>query len=262
MSKKHYSPIICSCLCCKSEIRTSDLATHLFFTNQYLFPKIPPHKIVCELCGKITFNYKKKRFCSLSCAAKSNNLKRPTGHESRTKNNISRAEKLTHNKKVEPNKRPEYTKVRPCSTCGKYFSGRRKTCSDACLSKSLKSHANNKQTHPCNRASIDYNGIKLGSSYELAVAMSLDENNIKWIKPKPMPYHDNTGRKRQYFADFYLPKFNVFLDPKNDYLINNINPYYGYSDIDKISWASKENGAKIIILNKNQLSWVAIKALL
>lgn len=42
------------------------------------------------------------------------------------------------------------------------------------------------------------------------------------------------GIKHTYTPDFYLPEYNVYLDPKNDYLINNINPGLGFKDVDKI----------------------------
>lgn len=68
---------------------------------------------------------------------------------------------------------------------------------------------------------IDYNGIKLDSQYELKVAQELDENLVKWERPKYFIWEDFNGIKHRYYPDFYLPEYNVYLDPKNDYLINN-----------------------------------------
>lgn len=109
---------------------------------------------------------------------------------------------------------------------------------------------------------IEYNGVKLGSSYELILAKSLDENNICWIQPERLKYKDNLGKSRTYTADFYLPEYDVFLDPKNDFLIENINPSLGFSDIEKIDWVSKQNSVKIYVLNKYQLDWQIVKLLL
>lgn len=106
---------------------------------------------------------------------------------------------------------------------------------------------------------IDYNGIKLGSSYELEVAIGLDEFNVKWYQPKRLNYIDCTGKNRTYTADFYLPEYDVYLDPKNDFLINNINPRLGFKDVDKISWVSEQNNVTIIILNKHELTWPIIR---
>ena len=107
------------------------------------------------------------------------------------------------------------------------------------------------------RKGIYYNGIKLDSSYEVLVAESLDSHNIKWERPGRFPYHiDNT--LHYYTPDFYLPDYDVYLDPKNDFLIENINPTLGYKDIDKIHQVEIENNIKIIILNKEQLNWESI----
>lgn len=99
----------------------------------------------------------------------------------------------------------------------------------------------------------------LGSSYELEVAVSLEENGIKWETCDRFNYVDVNGKKRTYTPDFYLPDYDVYLDPKNDFLINNINPALGYKDSEKIKWAEEQNGVIIIILNKKELNWNSIK---
>ena len=108
---------------------------------------------------------------------------------------------------------------------------------------------------------IDYKGKKLGSSYELTVAKSLDENNIKWDTCKRFNYIDPNGKARTYTPDFYLPEYNVYLDPKNDFLINKINPALGFNDCEKIRRVEEQNNIKVIVLNKNQLQWNNIKML-
>lgn len=91
-----------------------------------------------------------------------------------------------------------------------------------------------------------YKGITLDSSYELAVAESLDKNNIRWVRPKSMIWMDG-DQQRRYIPDFYLPDFKVYLDPKNDFLIKK--------DKRKIQLSEKFNDVRIIVLNKNELSW-------
>lgn len=108
---------------------------------------------------------------------------------------------------------------------------------------------------------VEYNGYKFDSSYEVEVAKSLDENNIRWEKPKSFIYHFNDA-EHTYTADFYLPDFDVYLDPKNDFLIENINPGTGYRDVDKIKQVELENNIKIIILDKYNLTWDRIKSIL
>lgn len=64
-----------------------------------------------------------------------------------------------------------------------------------------------------------YNGVWLDSSFELKVAQELDANGIEWVRPKAIKYQDKTGQLRRYLPDFYLPAFDIYLDPKNDFLI-------------------------------------------
>ena len=71
---------------------------------------------------------------------------------------------------------------------------------------------------------------------DLLKKISYDENNIIWIKPKAIKYLDINGKQHNYIPDFYLPQYDVYLDPKNDYLIkNNYNSKY------EIIWFSDKN---------------------
>lgn len=98
----------------------------------------------------------------------------------------------------------------------------------------------------------NYNGITLDSSYESKVARSLDQNNIRWIRPKSLKWNDN-GQIRRYIPDFYLTDYDVYLDPKNDFLIKK--------DARKISLTEQYNNVRIIVLDKNHLEWEQIIAL-
>lgn len=108
---------------------------------------------------------------------------------------------------------------------------------------------------------ILYNDTKLDSSYEVEVAKSLDANNVRWIRPKRIKYITPSGCSHYYTSDFYLPDYDIYLDPKNDFLIENINPSTGYKDTDKITWVMQQHSIKILILNKDQLTWDVIKTL-
>lgn len=65
------------------------------------------------------------------------------------------------------------------------------------------------------RGMIEYKGIMLDSSWELALAVRLDDTGIKWIRPDPIPWTDEQGITHNYFPDFYLPEYDLYLDPKN-----------------------------------------------
>jgi hypothetical protein len=97
-----------------------------------------------------------------------------------------------------------------------------------------------------------YKGIWFDSKWEVRVAESLDENNIAWERPAIGFIWSDAGKK--YYPDFYLPEYNVYLDPKNDYLIK--------TDSVKIVEAQKRNNIKVIILTKFQLNWETIKTLM
>ena len=112
------------------------------------------------------------------------------------------------------------------------------------------------------RRGILYKDIKLDSSYEVEVAKSLDEHLIRWERCKRFPYKTVDGKLHYYTPDFYLPDYSIYLDPKNDFLINNINPRTGIKDVDKIEMVCKQNNIRVLVLNKNQLSWPVINKLI
>lgn len=67
---------------------------------------------------------------------------------------------------------------------------------------------------------VEYKGILLDSSWELALAKRLDEIKIKWIRPEPLQWLDEIGLSHNYFPDFYLVDYDIYLDPKNSHAIN------------------------------------------
>ncbi len=95
-----------------------------------------------------------------------------------------------------------------------------------------------------------YKDIWFDSAWEVRVAVSLDENNIRWERPK-IGFLWN--EKNKYYPDFYLPDFDVYLDPKNEYLVKK--------DAFKISEASHLNNIRVLVLAEHQLSWDYIAAL-
>jgi len=62
---------------------------------------------------------------------------------------------------------------------------------------------------------VMYNGVLLDSTWELELARRLDSINVKWTRPAPLKWIDNSGIEHHYFPDFYLPEHNLYLDPKN-----------------------------------------------
>ena len=80
----------------------------------------------------------------------------------------------------------------------------------------------------------------MDSSWEVKMAKWMDENGISWDRNKKRHvfwWTDKEGNKRRYYPDFYLPKFDVYLDPKNKYKL--LNDQY------KLDRVIKENKIKL-----------------
>ena len=97
-------------------------------------------------------------------------------------------------------------------------------------------------------------GVILESTYEVRTAEILDALNIKWIKVRTGYIWNDDGKQRRYIPDFYLPEYDLFLDPKNDYLIEK--------DKRKINSAMEINSITVIVLSDNQISKEYIKSIL
>lgn len=102
--------------------------------------------------------------------------------------------------------------------------------------------------HP-NRGSR-YKGIWFDSNWEITVAKSLDEHGVMWERPTRGFIWNDEGNK--YYPDFYLIEYDIYLDPKNDYL--------QVQHKDKIENAQVRNGIKVIMLNGDELTWEIIQA--
>ena len=81
----------------------------------------------------------------------------------------------------------------------------------------------------------------LQSSFELKCSIILNELGIRWSRPKALKY-DN----RNYFADFYLPDHNLYLDPKNNYKAN--------LDKEKIKKVIEQNNVRVEILLEDYIT--------
>jgi hypothetical protein len=88
----------------------------------------------------------------------------------------------------------------------------------------------------------------LQSSYELRCSEILNTLGIQWLRPKALKYDG-----RNYFADFYLPGFDIWLDPKNNYKAK--------LDEEKIQKVIDQNNVKLFVILENQLTEEFIKQL-
>ncbi len=87
---------------------------------------------------------------------------------------------------------------------------------------------------------VDGSMVLLDSSWEEHLAYRLDSLNIKWCRPKnPIKWIDQKGKIRNYFPDFYLEDYDLYLDPKN--------PYAFISQQEKVLWL-KRNISNLLFL--------------
>lgn len=106
------------------------------------------------------------------------------------------------------------------------------------------------------RKSYLFEGNRLDSSYELTVAKELKDHNINFeIHPNGLIYTDGEGKTRTYFPDFYLIDYDVYLDPKNDFLLSDKYKYHGLTTKEKIDRVQKENDVIVLLLDKSSLTF-------
>lgn len=246
------------CLWCKEETDNAQFCSlHCSNKHRYREPKY-----TCLQCGKKTKN---KKFCSRSCAAKCNNKKgqettwtdesrckaskrlkafycSAKGQES-TKKAVKSRRALDKSREFYVWKGTKYKK-NYCRECKKRIAPGYKRCG-SCHGKNWVAKW---KTQDYKRS--DGSVVHMDSSWEVKVAEDLDANRIDWLRPQSFPWQDKEGKDRRYYPDFYLPKYDVYLDPKNDYLIKK--------DKDKIERVCKQNKVRVMILNKDELNWASI----
>lgn len=226
----------------------------------------------CLMCGNEIEHYKK--FCNNSCSATYNNsLRNGVSEEQKLKTSETLKRKYKNGEIVNANKgktlynkrgariKQEFTEKK-CIVCGNEFRAKgypskaRHTCSNECqISKVTgRTYLNG------SRKNIEYfnkwinKNINLESSWELKIAERLDELNIEWVRPKYLKWVDSNNVERLYYPDFYLPKYLLYLDPKNEYCLvkdkekmeffeNIINIKYGHIDfvLSEINKLNNEN---------------------
>jgi hypothetical protein len=198
----------------------------------------------CIQCNSdLDFYKRKNKFCGSSCSAIYNNTKRE-GHKQETKDKIAKSllgrvlSQETRDKILSSlSKTIKFgsckIKYTNCKICDKLFTQRnynkKVTCSNHCRIEA----STNRKYRNGSRKTIKYKNLTLESSWELKVAIYLDENNVEWVRPKPFKWKNSNGKDKLYYPDFYLPNYNLFLDPKN--------PHCMEIDKEKMEWFSKEH---------------------
>lgn len=227
----------------------------------------------CLNCNHaIDYDKRLNIFCSSSCSAQYNNQRRPPRSiesRRRTADSLKKlyAEIKKNKTKIEKNKpkikkTERLTKVKSvrfsnCVVCKQIIIGKRKTCGDACYSKffSLLTRGKLGGNTDINRPGVDSFGKKFyfDSSWEVILAEDLTRNNILWSRPKRFILSNGRG----YTPDFYIPAYNIYIDPKAK------RPNYYRDSILKIEMFEKEYLTKcLVISNKKLLTWSHILTML
>lgn len=217
----------------------------------------------CPNCYRSFESSSKKNaatYCSRECAAKHSHALLaldPVRQESRCRNISAGNRKFAEAVKagLRPARRhrngslpptPEELK-RTCVICGtqfqvKYRAAKGRTCSKNCLSKHMSNilSANPNCGGETNYRRYRYKGVLMDSQWEVDIAQWMDERGVEWKRDKKMFFRwlDESGKSRRYHPDFYLPAFDIYLDPKNKYLIEK--------DRFKIETVMKTHGIKIV----------------
>jgi hypothetical protein len=197
----------------------------------------------CTNCDtSLDYDKRKNKFCSKSCSASYNNRNRVRSSETNEK--ISKAlssyykenyktykKQFNQNLKEKQFKEGAFCKVFTitCRICGTQHAVRftkkdRKTCGKrACkihASVGERTYQNGSRKPVWYFNPYEAKKVLLESSWEVEIANYLIDKNIKWIRPKPVQWLDPKGVERYYYPDFYLPDYNLYLDPKNPYCMS------------------------------------------
>jgi hypothetical protein len=202
---------------------------------------------LCKECDiAIPYAKRKNKFCCSSCAAKYTNAKKDwskitTGP---TKGSV-------------PKWYVPKTLVKICAICGKYHPGGGNTCSKECFSKyvSLQVRGKTGGNRDVNMPGTDSDGnhFYYDSGWEISLAKSLNINGVRWQRPKRFILSDG----RSYTPDFYLPDYDVFLDPKAK------RPGHYRTSLLKIEMFEQEYGKScLVISNKKWLNWGQVQTML
>ena len=232
--------LYCSCTICKKQTTYQNLNSH--FRKHHAEKQI---KSFCLHCNSPIYNSNK--FCSRSCSATYCNARKDWA-----------TIKTGPDKGTVPKTYAPFTKVKQCEICNKWHAGQGKTCKDKNCRHTILSLALRGKTggnRDANIPGIDCAGKKFffDSNWERVLADSLTENNIIWTRPSKFILSNG----RSYTPDFYLPEYDIYLDPKAH------RPNHYRSSILKIEMFESEFNTKCcVISNKKNLTWGHIQTML
>lgn len=238
-------PIFCSCVKCKSELATSQLTNHYNSKACNSGGKYKP-LISCPYCLKLKEELTDENFANhvKNCLLNDKRLRYKNAKGFKYPNERKAWNKgLTCESDERVKKNTEAValakKNAPIVGCAAWSSEKRSLAAKLRGFGGYRPNAGRSKKFKV----IDSFGKEttLQSTYELKCSQILDDLKIKWVRPKALKYEG-----RNYFADFYLTDYNIYLDPKNDYKAK--------IDADKINKVITENNVKLFVLLKEQIT--------
>ncbi len=61
--------------------------------------------------------------------------------------------------------------------------------------------------------------VRFDSGWEIALAAKLDKLGVRWEREHSLEWTDVNGGKHTFFPDFFLPEYDVYLEPKSRHVI-------------------------------------------
>ncbi len=213
------NPMFCSKDCCNKNVSKKAKKwiivnrTCKFCKTEFESTNQVKHKVCCskQCAGKYSqsFQDKEKLSTRMKNLFQEGKIKAPI---SRDKN------KITSSKRRNDSEKLLYDLI--CYNCGKEFQHKQKKikhCSPECV----RINRSNKCGGQTNYKRYNYKGISMDSSWEVMVAEWLDEQKINWIRDRTLKFkwNDENNIIHHYYPDFFLPDLDLYIDPKNKYLM-------------------------------------------
>lgn len=189
----------------------------------------------CKRDFETSTHKKARRCCSLDCAHKYSQ---------------SKVDPETHRLSLQRKKHFPKEKQFICVICHRAFiktvlsdSKHFQVCSPICCNELLRQKAisNPNCGGETGYRHYKYRDVWMDSAWEVNLAKWMDDNGIYWERSRKRHmfwWTDDDGQKRRYYPDFYLPDYDVYLDPKNKYRMK--------MDEYKLTKVVNENGIHLI----------------
>jgi hypothetical protein len=219
------------CLKCNCEISVSNIAKHTIscdgiIKSSFLKKKLNLIKsydnlinLNCEFCRSLIKNkyslIQHERFCKLNPNKQHLPFQKdhPNYKKPKASNQYTKAKELNLPK---PELTTEQKQAASYKSIERYKSKEERKKTSIAVSKTVNQKVKDGSWHTSLAKNLhyNYNGIDLHGSWEFLYAKWLDENQIKWRRPKESFPYNFENKERKYTPDFYLIDSNEYIEIK------------------------------------------------